>query len=417
MKMANKGKKPIRQTNTANHPQRSPNYNHNNNNNYTMKPISNINRNMDMNNNRQYRINNNDMGINMMNEYPSNNSHILPRQNNQQYNQIKSTENRKPITANEYNRNHNYNNNKNNYQANKAPRRLNNGYNNNNFNNNYNNNNNFNNNNYNNNNYKNNNYNNYNYKNNLNNYNNNNNDDDNRPIGGGLTADQMPDENSATSPCPHCGRSFNQNAFSKHVKICEKVFLKKRKAFNTQKQRINDSEQASLMKQGALEAKTNPMLNQNKKQGEIPKWKLQSMAFRAICNPGKNNPPMNNNMTMKNNKNAVANYKNYRGGMNNNNNNQNMMGNNNMNVGGYVSTAVAYGYKHCEYCNRNYNEEAYNKHLNFCKRKFEDNKIKNRGKKQGANSNVSNNLAKKNQYGNALANTIKLNNGKYNKKK
>ena len=229
----------------------------------------------------------------------------------------------------------------------------------------------------------------------------------------------MPDENSATSPCPHCGRSFNQNAFSKHVKICEKVFLKKRKAFNTQKQRINDSEQASLMKQGALEAKKNPMLEQNKKQGQIPKWKLQSMAFRAICNPGKNNPPMNNQMTMKNNKNVVANYKNYRGGMNNNNNNV-MMANNNMNnnlnVGGYVSSAVAYGYKHCEYCNRNYNEEAYNKHLNFCKRKFEDNKIKNRGKKSGSNTNINSNLAKKNQYGNALANTVKYNNGKYKKK-
>ena len=397
MKMANKGKKPIRQTNTANHPQRTPNYNYSNNN-YTMKPNSNINRNIDMNNNRQYRLNNNDMGMNMMNEYSSNNSNILPRQNNKQYNQIKSMENRKPITANDYNRNHNYNiyKNNNNYQENKAPRRVNNGYNNNNYNN----------------------FNNYNNKNNnYNNYNNNNNgDEDNRPIGGGLTEEQMPDENSPTSPCPHCGRSFNQMAFGKHVKICEKVFLKKRKAFNTQKQRINDSEQASLMKQGALEAKTNPMLNQNKKQGEIPKWKLQSMAFRAICNPGKNNPSMNQ-MTMKNNKNAVANYKNYRGGMNNNQGMVGNFGNNNTNMGGYVSSAVAYGYKHCEYCNRNYNEEAYNKHLNFCKRKFEDNKIKNRGKKTAGNGNVSNNLAKKNQYGNALSNGVKYNSGKYNKKK
>ena len=26
-----------------------------------------------------------------------------------------------------------------------------------------------------------------------------------------------------------------------------------------------------------------------------------------------------------------------------------------MGGGGYISSAVAYGYKHCEYCNRNYN--------------------------------------------------------------
>ena len=42
------------------------------------------------------------------------------------------------------------------------------------------------------------------------------------------------------------------------MKICEKVFLKKRKAFNTQKQCVNDPEQASLMKQGAIEEKRNP---------------------------------------------------------------------------------------------------------------------------------------------------------------
>ena len=95
---------------------------------------------------------------------------------------------------------------------------------------------------------------------------------DNRPLGGGLTADQMPSENDVTTPCPHCGRKFNEISFPKHVKNCQKVFQKKRKAFNTQKQRIIDSEQASLMRQGALEAKRNPKLN--KPKGAIPKWKL-----------------------------------------------------------------------------------------------------------------------------------------------
>ena len=95
---------------------------------------------------------------------------------------------------------------------------------------------------------------------NINNYNNYNpkyssqEDDENdlRPIGGGLTADEVPNISLPTSPCPHCGRSFNSNALTKHVKICEKVFLKKRKAFNAQKYRFVDSEQASLMKQGVL---------------------------------------------------------------------------------------------------------------------------------------------------------------------
>jgi hypothetical protein len=54
-------------------------------------------------------------------------------------------------------------------------------------------------------------------------------DDDPRPIGGGLTADQVPNVSLPTTPCPHCGRSFNSNAFSKHIKICEKVFFTKKK--------------------------------------------------------------------------------------------------------------------------------------------------------------------------------------------
>ena len=109
--------------------------------------------------------------------------------------------------------------------------------------------------------------------------------EDNRPLGGGLTADQMGNTNEVVTPCPHCGRKFNEISYPKHVKNCQKVFQKKRKAFNTQKQRFVDSEQASLMKMGAMQAKKNPKLN--KPKGGIPKWKLQSMEFRAICNPGK----------------------------------------------------------------------------------------------------------------------------------
>ena len=210
-------------------------------------------------------------------------------------------------------------------------------------------------------------------------------DDDLRPIGGGLTADQVPNVSLPTTPCPHCGRSFNSNAFSKHIKICEKVFLQKRKAYNAQKYRFNDSEQASLMKQGAMKEKMNPLLNK-KNEGAIPKWKLQSMAFRAICNPGKNRP-VNQNM-VNNNKLGT-----------NNNKGGNKINNNKIDNTGYdnipqtMNYAMAYGYKHCEFCNRNYNEEAYNKHLNFCKRRYENEKLKSKTKKTN-----SNNSGIKNQY-------------------
>ena len=424
-KMANnREKKPIRQTNTANQGRRIQNYNNANmKGNYIhMSHTPNYNNNMNYN-------------------YPSNVTEI--NKNKGPYSNMKNNNNKKPITANEYRNNHNYNinnninnndndiySNQNNYQNMNYNQ---NQYNMNNRTNNYKNSSSSNNNYYNkysnniNNNYSNNNYsNNYKiggnprrnmnasanpHKNNLNinNYNNYNynqklspqeNEDDNRPIGGGLTADQVPASSQPTSPCPHCGRSFNHTALSKHIKICEKVFLKKRKAFNTQQHRFNDSEQASLMRQGAMKEKTNPLLNK-KNTGAIPKWKLQSMAFRAICNPGKNPPPnkgmINNNKFGKNN-NIIK-------GSNKNNEYDNM--------GGAMNYAIAYGYKHCEFCNRNYNEEAYNKHLNFCKRRYENEKLKSKAKK----TNGSTNSGIKNQYSNGIYGNVKYNNGKYGKKK
>ena len=222
--------------------------------------------------------------------------------------------------------------------------------------------------------------------------------EDNRPLGGGLTADQMEDINEAVTPCPHCGRKFNEISYPKHVKNCQKVFQKKRKAFNTQKQRFVDSEQASLMKMGAMQAKKNPKLN--KPKGGIPKWKLQSMEFRAICNPGKANKIRKEmgfgNNVMMNNKMGIGNNFNLKGGKNISKSTKpggyggigagfgsgigggfgSGMGG--MDMGGYFPSATPLDYTHCQYCNRNYNEEAYNKHLNGCKRRYEEAQMRNK---------------------------------------
>ena len=44
---------------------------------------------------------------------------------------------------------------------------------------------------------------------------------------------------SELTKCPTCGRKFNPTAYEKHVKICEKVFMKKRKAFNASAKRVD----------------------------------------------------------------------------------------------------------------------------------------------------------------------------------
>ena len=33
--------------------------------------------------------------------------------------------------------------------------------------------------------------------------------------------------------CEHCGRRFNEEVYEKHFIICEKVFIKRRKPFNS----------------------------------------------------------------------------------------------------------------------------------------------------------------------------------------
>ena len=227
--------------------------------------------------------------------------------------------------------------------------------------------------------------------------------EDNRPLGGGLTADQLEDVNEVLTPCPHCGRKFNEISYPKHVKSCVKVFQKKRKAFNTQKQRFVDSEQASLMKMGAMQAKKNPKLN--KPKGDIPKWKLQSMEFRAICNPNKANKirkemGFGNNIMMNNNKmgNNLKGGKNIGKSMNPGGYGMGGgfgSGMGGMDMGGYFPSATPLDYTHCKYCGRNYNEEAYNKHLNGCKRRYEEAQMREKlNKKPLAKTQIKNSYGK-----------------------
>jgi len=109
--------------------------------------------------------------------------------------------------------------------------------------------------------------------------------------------------------CPDCGRKFNSGPYEKHVKICKKVFLKKRKVFDSQKHRIADNpELVKILKTQSQQSKGVPkkppsgahamnhvnneipmkrmanMNNQNvvveDNNSKNSKWKQQSSAFR-----------------------------------------------------------------------------------------------------------------------------------------
>lgn len=55
------------------------------------------------------------------------------------------------------------------------------------------------------------------------------------------------EEGDERAECELCGRRFASEAYEKHIKICEKVFMKKRKEFNVQKQRIIGDEHSKIL--------------------------------------------------------------------------------------------------------------------------------------------------------------------------
>ena len=88
-------------------------------------------------------------------------------------------------------------------------------------------------------------------------------------------------EPSELRECPSCSRQFNPSAYERHIKICKKVFMTERKVFNAAEQRKIDDENLAFANQQAKakQKKAKPAATSGK--NEIPKWKLQSLQFRA----------------------------------------------------------------------------------------------------------------------------------------
>jgi hypothetical protein len=93
--------------------------------------------------------------------------------------------------------------------------------------------------------------------------------------------------------CPDCDRSFNETAFSHHVKVCKKVFGEKRKVFDSKKHRIDGTEISDFTNSNvntkpkgkdisALQSNSKTMTNSKMEAGgeDTPKWKADSNAFR-----------------------------------------------------------------------------------------------------------------------------------------
>lgn len=135
--------------------------------------------------------------------------------------------------------------------------------------------------------------------------------------------------------CNTCARKFVSESYQKHIKVCKKVFVNKRKPFDLKKMRIINEEHEQLVKRSEKEEKK--IGNFKRQVVKARKWKKQSEELRAV-------------MKVKVNKDS---------------NNKEPI----------VSTAYD-DYIHCQHCNRKYNEQAYNKHLNFCSKKARESVMK-----------------------------------------
>eukprot|EP01112_Ceratiomyxa_fruticulosa_P004549 TRINITY_DN1508_c0_g2_i1.p1 TRINITY_DN1508_c0_g2~~TRINITY_DN1508_c0_g2_i1.p1 ORF type:complete len:464 (-),score=124.55 TRINITY_DN1508_c0_g2_i1:72-1463(-) len=91
--------------------------------------------------------------------------------------------------------------------------------------------------------------------------------------------------------CPNCNRKFAADRLAKHAKICKKVFIDKRKVFDSTSARVEGTEAAAFVaatkKKEALEAKKAaksgaPKSEQTPLPGAaVPKWKVERAQLRA----------------------------------------------------------------------------------------------------------------------------------------
>lgn len=86
------------------------------------------------------------------------------------------------------------------------------------------------------------------------------------------------------SSCPTCQRTFNPESFEKHMRVCKKVFVQKRKTFDSQKKRLLANDETSSLV--SLEPSKRPIDSASNASEKptvdhvVPKWKADSEAFR-----------------------------------------------------------------------------------------------------------------------------------------
>ncbi|KAG1707296.1 hypothetical protein DVH05_026490 [Phytophthora capsici] len=182
--------------------------------------------------------------------------------------------------------------------------------------------------------------------------------------------DEYGDGTEQMEQCHNCSRKFNIVSFTKHQKICEKVFTGQRKVFNMTAKRLEGTEAEKLAREAKAKTKASgggrkaPLsaTEQPIKVKSAADWKQKSEMFRnamkasrdvtKALKEGKELPPA-------------------------------------------MPSAPDPSLIQCEYCSRRFNEKAAERHINFCREKSQRDNIKANSKRAPASKPGSRATARK----------------------
>lgn len=155
-------------------------------------------------------------------------------------------------------------------------------------------------------------------------------------------------------PCPICNRKFNTTAYDKHVIICSTTASKKRKIFDSSRQRRDGTELASYLPRNfglPVSKITDTMMSLKEAQNDYPIKRTEKGSKKSS-----NAYPVSNSTSLQRTKSTRA------------------------SIGTQPQPS-----EQCPHCQRFFGSKAYDRHVEWCKEKAIQQAIKNPG---------SNNVAK-----------------------
>ncbi|XP_014270340.1 uncharacterized protein PF3D7_1120600 isoform X3 [Halyomorpha halys] len=164
-------------------------------------------------------------------------------------------------------------------------------------------------------------------------------------------------------PCASCSRTFRPEALAKHSKVCEKILMRKRKQFDSSKQRLQGTEIESFVLQTVPKTsrKKESQLNLSKS-----KWKEKVEQVRAVQAIKKSSETPISSQVVK-----------------------------------------PSDHEECPYCGRSFGPKAYERHTEFCKEQLHKLKVSN-----NTNSEARERLKVRTTYRGPLTNKV-LNRDRY----